>query len=205
MLQTTFCHNHWICNSKITIQSISNQQMRLNIYFLKALFNARDEAAWNTKQSKTPVSVKIRCGFVCGPFRKRKLRQLNWVGASCSKRRGVYYEFEIGLLACNWYKLDEKSLMLAGHNCPGPGTELITLSGHSSACACSPSLVIPCMEERCSIFFPISPSLEQLLSPHADLQPLDHFSLCLTYQEPPCHTSSSCPQPGSWPQLAFSV
>lgn len=80
------------------IQCISNQQTKLNICLLMTLFKAQVGAVWDTKQSKTPMCVKIRCGFVRGPFKKRKLRQLNWVGASCSTRCGVCYEFEVGYL-----------------------------------------------------------------------------------------------------------
>lgn len=55
------------------------------------------------------------------------------------------------------------------------------------------SLVIPQMEKRCFISFFFSTfSLRQAFLSYSVLEPLDFLSLCLTNQEPPSHTVTTC-------------
>ena len=77
--------------------------------------------------------------------KKKESGQLSWATASCSERCGVCYEFKDG----PWHK----SPVEAGTTVQDARTELITMLGWCSVCSCALYLVVPRMEETCSICF----------------------------------------------------
>lgn len=77
--------------------------------------------------------------------KKKESGQLSWAIASCSERCGVCYEFEDG----PWHKSPVK----AGTTVQDARTELLTMLEWCSVCSCALSLVVPRMEEMCSICF----------------------------------------------------